>query len=408
MKILHINDKYCDLGGTEKYLLDICNALEKMGNQIITISSSAEKEHISVQGRKEYFVKPSYGLRSGLKMWRTYRNILEQENPDIIHLHNTHYFVSPLIIKKLSSLKPTVKFAHDARLFCPSLGRKVFPLSSDICHYPLGIHCFNKKGCYPFHLDRKGLFDNLNKFLFVFYELRVSRSLDRIIVGSQYMYDELLNNGVSRDRLVILPPFVSIVDKDSTLNTTEGDTNESVILWVGRFDDSKGERDLLNALSLLKISKWKALLVGDGPYKDAATHYAKEKGIHRKVSFPGQIPYESIQELYEKCSFVVMSSKVPESFGLVGIEAMAKGKPIIAYDIGAVKEWLIDGVTGILVKKDNIQELSLAIEKLICNKKLTFQLGLSGNQRVKKQYSQEKHLASLITLYNDAIKIRSL
>ena len=135
MKILHINANYCHLGGAEKYLLDICNALEEIGHKIVIISSS-EGEHISVQGRNEYFVKPSYGLRSGLHMWHTYRDIIEKENPDIIHLHNTHYFVSPLIIKRLSAVKPTVKFAHDARLFCPSLGRKFFLFSKEICHYP--------------------------------------------------------------------------------------------------------------------------------------------------------------------------------------------------------------------------------------------------------------------------------
>jgi len=405
MKILHINDNYCNLGGAEKYLLDICKALEEMGNQIIIISSS-EREHISVQGRREYFVKPSQGLRSGLRIWSTYRDIVKREKPDIIHLHNTHnahYFISPLVIKRLCSLKPIVKFVHDARFFCPNYGMKAIPSSNEICNYPVGTRCLNRKGCHLFNLNGNGAFYNLYRYFLLSYELHVSRLLDRVIVGSQYMYDELVKNGFAKNRISIIPCYTEkALDIEITKNMQKG-----LILYIGRFDKVKGAPQFIEALNYLKDQQWCAEIVGDGELFKNLEERVEKLGLKNRIKFLGRLSNDEVDRCYQRCRMVVMPSMVPESFGLVGIEAMGFGKPVVAFDSGGISEWLIDGHNGFLVKRGDIEGLSKKISELLEDVGLCCNMGVKAKERVEKNYRKELHITRLLHLYEKVIKERT-
>ena len=402
MKILHVNDNYCHLGGTEKYLLDTCCALEEAGHQIVIISSSG-RGHIRVQGRKEYFVKSSYGLRSGLRIWGIYKEIVERERPDIIHLHNTHYFVSPLIIKRLWRLKPTIKFVHDARFFCPSFGRKVIPSSNEICPYPVGRHCFNRMGCYPFHFNGSNVLENLHKFVLVFYELRISRMLDRIVVGSQYMHDELVRNKFAVDRIKKIPCYT---DKNKGCDIGKCNEEKGLILCIGRFEGGKALPLFIEALNYLKDQQWHAEIIGDGGFIKEAKERAKSLGFEKRIKFVGRLSSDEIDRSYNRCSMIVMPSITPESFGIVGIEAMAFGKPVIAFDSCGVREWLADGETGFLVKRREIKGLAGRISQLLEDEGLAMKMGQKGKERVEKRYRKEMHLKQLLTIYEEAINSR--
>lgn len=401
MKILHINEYYCNFGGAEKYLLEICNAQEQMGNKIIIISSSKNK-HISVQGRKEYFVKPSYSIRGGQKMWSIYKGIVEKENPDIIYLHNTYYFVSPFIIKRLHRLKPTVKFVHDVRFFCPNYGTKIIPSLDKICDYPVGRFCLNKKGCHLFDLSRRGTFRYLYRYCFLFYELWVSRKLDRIIVGSQYIHDELIKNGFANDRISIIPCYTEkALDIDTTKNMQKG-----LILYIGRLDKVKGAPQFIEALNYLKDQQWCAEIVGDGELFKDLEERVEKLGLKERIKFLGRLSNDEVDRCYQRCSMAVMPSMIPESFGLVGIEAMAFGKPVVAFDSGGIREWLIDGETGFLVKRGDIKAFVNRISQLLEEESLARKMGEHGKEHVENSYRKEVHIKRLLAVYEEAINNR--
>lgn len=397
LKILHINDKYCHLGGSEKYLLDTCNAQEEAGHQVVIISSS-ESESITVPGRKEYFLKSSYGLRSSLKIWSKFKEIIKTENPDVINLHNTHYFVSPLITKKLCLLKPTVKFVHDAKFFCPHLGRKIIPFTGELCHYPVGIHCFNRKGCYPFHVNGGGVFHNLHKFLFVSYELSVSKVLEKIIVGSEYMHDELVRNGFAPKKIRIIPCYT-----DKVFDIRGFQPEKRLILCIGRFDGVKGIPQFIESLNFLKEQEWRAEIVGDGPFRWEVEEKIKHFGLGSRIKLLGRLPNDQTDWCYQRCRMVVMPSMIPESFGLVGIEAMAFSKPVIAFDSGGIRNWLVDGETGFLVERGNIKGLANRISQLLKDEWLARKMGEMGKARVEKFYRKEQHLKRLCVTYEEVI-----
>lgn len=399
MKILHINDKYCNFGGSEKYLLDICTAQEEAGHQIVLISS--EKESITIPGRKEYFLKSSYGLRSSLKIWSQYREIIRTENPDVINLHNTHAFISPFLIKKLCLLKPTVKFVHDAKFFCPHLGRKVIATTGELCHYPVGMHCFNRKGCYPFHLHGGGVFNNLHKFFLVSYELRISRLLEKILVGSQYMYHELVRNGFMPKKIRTIPCYT-----DKAYDVRGPQAEKGLILCVGRFDGVKGIPQFIEALNYLKELQWCAEIIGDGPFIGETKEKINQFGLENRIKLLGRLSSDEVDRFYQRCSMVVMPSMIPESFGLVGIEAMTFSRPVVAFDAGGIREWLRDGETGFMVERGNIKGLAHRISYLLNDEWLARKMGERGRERVDKFYRKELHLKRLFAAYEEAINNR--
>jgi glycosyltransferase involved in cell wall biosynthesis len=104
---------------------------------------------------------------------------------------------------------------------------------------------------------------------------------------------------------------------------------------------------------------------------------------------------------------VVIPSLIPEAFGLVGIEAMTFGKPVVAFDSGGIREWLIDGETGFLVKRGDIRGLGDRISQLLKEESLAREMGKKGKERVEKFYRKDIHLKKLLAIYEEVINKRA-
>lgn len=398
LKILQINEYHCNFGGAETYLLDLCKTLEEMGHEIVIISS---REHapIHVPGRKEYFFENSYGLRSTLKLKGIFEEIIKKEDPDIIHLHNTQYFISPIIVKYLLKVKPVVKTVHDTRLFCPGLGCKVIPARDEVCCYPMGWRCF-RKCCYT-------TLWSLNKFILMSYDLRVTKRIDRILVSSSYMCHELVRNGFPEKNITVIPLYVDKANMPSIQRIEMKKGKNKSILYIGRLDATKGVLHLIECLSLLKSEEWQATIIGEGNMQDEAKAFVERLGLDVRIAFPGTLPGKEVNQYLADSDIVVMPSMIPESFGLVGIEAMASGKPVVAFDAGGIREWLADGKTGYLVERGNIREMAERISLLLKNNSLAERMGEKGKELVEKYYRRDIHLPGLLDVYQDVIKTRS-
>jgi glycosyltransferase involved in cell wall biosynthesis len=122
MNVLQIHPYYRPYGGAERYFFDLCGILEEAGHDIVILSSH-DPENYHAENRKEYFIDRSFGLRTGFRVKRLIEDIVIRENPDLIHLHETFFFISPLIIQWLISYKPIVQTLHDSFFFVPRLQR---------------------------------------------------------------------------------------------------------------------------------------------------------------------------------------------------------------------------------------------------------------------------------------------
>src|SRR5207248_1304963 len=110
----------------------------------------------------------------------------------------------------------------------------------------------------------------------------------------------------------------------------------------------KGVDLLLEALARVKVS-FECLIAGDGNHRPFCEERARSLGLAGRVRFGGFMPREELNQAYAQASVALISSVWPEPFGLVGLESMRFGLPIVGFDAGGIGEWLIDGHNGYLI-----------------------------------------------------------
>lgn len=389
MKVLHIHHLYRPFGGGERYLLDLCDILEERGHRT-TVVSSKHSENYHRENRKEFFIDRSFGLRTGYKMLGMVKDIVRRENPDILHLHETFVFMSPFIIRRLINLKPAVQTIHTSFFFCPK-DTKILP-NGEFCYDAMGSKCI-MNGC----LREVNLRLAFNKS----WRNWVTRKVDKVIVPSRYLKEEAIRNGIPAKKLEVIPHFTG-----KNIHGEYVEPEKDSILFAGRTDPIKGISELLKSLSLIRERTWKAYIIGLGDGLQKYEKMAHDLGIKEKVVFLGNLDYADLDEYYQKASVVIFPSMSPESFGLVGIEAMSFGRPVVSFDVGGPREWLIDGKTGFLVNRGDVKGLSLRIAQLLGDAFMAKRMGLEGQRRVNERYRKETHLKRLLTIYEEVIQMR--
>jgi glycosyltransferase involved in cell wall biosynthesis len=176
--------------------------------------------------------------------------------------------------------------------------------------------------------------------------------------------------------------------------------------FVGRISSGKGLNTLLRSLALVR-GEWDRLLVsGDGWALAEAQSLSTTLGLQSKVSFLGWCGREGIRDILREAQVVVVPSHWPEPFGIVGIEAMAQARPVIASRVGGIPEWLDEDETGLVVEAGDERSLARSIDTLLADPERASAMGREGWQRVGR-FSEAAHLAGLDTVYEDALSERA-
>jgi glycosyltransferase involved in cell wall biosynthesis len=154
------------------------------------------------------------------------------------------------------------------------------------------------------------------------------------------------------------------------------------ILYVGRLDEGKGLYDLLEAQSRL-TEDTHLLLVGSGTLEDDLRDRANELGITDIVTFVGAVPHDKIHQYYAAADIFCLPSH-HESFGMVNIEAMACGCPVVSTHIDAIEEYLTDEKNGLLVNPGDQSGLTAAIARLAADRDLREGLGSAATETASR------------------------
>jgi glycogen(starch) synthase len=154
------------------------------------------------------------------------------------------------------------------------------------------------------------------------------------------------------------------------------------ILGIGRHVPQKGFDVLLRAFARAELPAHDLVLAGDGPERPRLMELARELGVEGRVRFPGKADRATAVALFKGCDFFVLPSR-QEPMGIVNLEAMAAGKPVIASRVGGVPEIVADGETGILVEPENPDALSAVIRRLAGDGSLKRRLGAAGRRRAE-------------------------
>jgi glycosyltransferase involved in cell wall biosynthesis len=211
-----------------------------------------------------------------------------------------------------------------------------------------------------------------------------------VIVASAHMEDELLRHGVSRERLAVIPMFPTIAPG------TEPAGGRDVVLFLGRMTDLKGGDVLIRAVARASRAMRRLiplLMAGDGPQRAAWERLAAREQV--AAGFPGWLADEARSAALARAAVLAVPSIWPEPFGLVGLEAAARGVPSVAFDVGGISTWLRHGVSGLLVDPSAGEiGLASAIEKILEDHALRERLG-GGALAVAREMSLDAHMRQL-------------
>jgi glycosyltransferase involved in cell wall biosynthesis len=171
-----------------------------------------------------------------------------------------------------------------------------------------------------------------------------------------------------------------------------------VIFTVGRHVYYKGFDVLIRALRAVDAELW---IGGRGPMTESYQQSARDAGVVDRVRFLGFIPDAELVAYYDACDvFCMPSTERAEQFGLVQLEAMHCGKPVIATRLGTGVEYVtLDEVTGLLVEPGNESALAQALNRLLGDPVLRARLGEAGRRRVTEEFSVAQLVEKTVALY---------
>jgi glycosyltransferase involved in cell wall biosynthesis len=175
---------------------------------------------------------------------------------------------------------------------------------------------------------------------------------------------------------------------------------DNVVLFVGNLIPGKGLELLIPAFVKCRrrIKDLKLWIVGDGYLRPKLEEVVKVLGLSESAKFFGRINHEQLSHIYNRATVTVLPSK-KESFGLVLVESMACGTPVVATITEGSVDIISDGIDGLLVPQNDVEALSRAICKVVLNVDLRKKMGENARKKVVEHFSWEKIGERLNTLY---------
>jgi len=173
------------------------------------------------------------------------------------------------------------------------------------------------------------------------------------------------------------------------------------VLFVGRITEQKGVIDLLNAFSQVhkQLPSTQCIYVGSGDAMEQVRERSVELGLSQSVIFIGEIPDTQIAKFYREATLLVFPSKSSphnaEQVGMVAIEAMSSGLPVVGYRSGSIGEFVKDQESGLLVREGDIDALANAIVEVLGNERLRRRLSWGAVNLASDKYDQKKNVKKL-------------
>ncbi len=368
-KLLFINQTL-DVGGAEVFHTDLLSALQK---QSVSVSA-----HVT---------EPRY-----LRMLQD-RKIRSEKIPVILDLvGNWKGLVKGIIFfpRALIYYRNLVAQHKDSDLILLSSFTEKFFVSPLAAKYKIPVVWIEFGPVHP--LLKK--FYGLPGLLYA----AVSSIPKVVIVPSQNTFRELAqHHNIAAEKMLVIPCGRAITDEE-VRELQKISVQPHSIICVSRLEEGKGQDLLLAAFKLVKQKYQDAALfiTGESSWSTALKKLAEKLEIAPSVTFLGRVP--SSLEWMSKCQVCVFPSVWElEGFGLVMIEAMALGKPIVAFHVGPAPEIIVADQNGFLAEKGNVQDLAkqlmLALENSPKNKKL--------GQQAEKDFFERYQIEKVATLYNN-------
>lgn len=392
MRVLHVNDHLALKGGVETYLLSAIPRLEQDGIEQGVVFGQGQADLVRHAFEVPELSGPGWEGRATVES--KLAQVLDSFQPDLIHLHSIY---NADAVEFLLDRKPVVLTSHDFRYLCPA-SNFYYRRTASTCERSCG------PGCFAVTLVRKCMTPR-PRFSWKYYR-RVTRVRGRfgdfrhLIAPGQDAADRFIRDGFPQDRVTVLPYFCRI----EPLQEPRPVPKSHLILYLGRLSDNKGWQYFVEALGQLP-SDVRGLVIGnvDEAAEQSLQRLAEQFGCAGRLTWKRWATQQEISECLQETSVLVFPSLWPETLGIVGLEAMAHGVPVVASGIGGVSEWLQHGENGYCVPPGDARALAGSIREIVDDSSKAAQLGRRGLAYLNERFLPEQHLTQLTGIYRAAV-----
>ncbi len=230
----------------------------------------------------------------------------------------------------------------------------------------------------------------------------VLKAADHFICYSLRAKDSLVLEGISEKKISTIPLGVDL----KRMENKKSKSNNLSFLFIGRLVEEKGVLDAYNVFRKVigKVSggsMFTFTIAGGGPLKSTLEKQIHKDSLDQRVTVQ-LYGYEEIPSLYHNADIVILPSKSTstweEQYGMVFLESMAAGIPIVAYDSGSVSELVQDA--GLLSAEGNLDQLTKSVLQLIADKNLREKIGTIGRERAVKHFDSQNSAKKIQNLYH--------
>jgi len=229
---------------------------------------------------------------------------------------------------------------------------------------------------------------------------------DKVLVGSKCVFEEALRAGCPGGNLMYLPNAIDIESFNPALDGSKirrlyNLRNDDPVVFTARAHlPVYGIEYLVRASVpiLRRFPEAKFIIGGGGPLREYHELLARKLGVSKNVAFPGFIPPNHMPYYYAASDVVAVPSLI-EAFGLVTVEAMACGKPVVGSDVGGIPDTIVDGANGFLVKPKDPKDLADKILFLLEHPEKARQMGKEGRKMAEGKFDLRKRAERIVQLY---------
>ena len=202
-----------------------------------------------------------------------------------------------------------------------------------------------------------------------------------------------------------LSRFTDFAASSSDMQRKETSGDLPILLFIGRFRHYKGLDVLVESMRQINAQLW---LVGSGPLEGEVRSMVKKNGLKEKVKFLGNLPEPDLVACLKTCDMLILPSNFrSEAFGIVQLEAMACGKPVICTELKTGTSYVNrHGETGLVVKPNSPGEIAQAANYLIDNPTVRKQYGQNGAVHVTRNFSSDLMIDRIVDIYNNIFEGR--
>lgn len=397
MKILIVNKFYYPRGGDCVVAMNTQKLLERNGHTV-RVYAMSHPQNVPTADIESYAsnVDFSSGISGKMKaimrvfgkgdIVKSFSKVLTEFNPDVVHLHNIHSYLSPIVAELAHKHGARVVWTlHDYKLLCPSYS----------CRLPNGDNCEQciagrlsvvKNRCMKGSLMQSAVADLEARY---WNRKRLELATDVFVAPSEFMRGKMLKGGFMPDKFATICNFVDPVKVDTFLKKGVTSKRENSFCYIGRLSEEKGVATMIKAAVIAGVV---LNIAGDGPLKE---NLEKEYAGNGNIRFLGHLSADKTAELLLSSKASVMPSECYDNNPLGVIESLCAGTPVIGANIGGIPELIADN-SGRTFESGNTDILAQRLREFNADDYDNIEISKVSINR----FSLERHYEKLMAVYN--------